>query len=259
MFAIGDALREARVRKGLTLKDVEDGTKIRSKYIQALEEDDFEVIPGPTFVKGFLRTYGGFLGLDTDLLVDEYRSRYEPEHELRSLPVRSRQRSVQRLPERRQPNFLVVGIVALLVVLLLAWVGWGDPGDEPAPMQPNVSDATVTVPTTIETAGEVPSELAPTTTVRTTTTNLIDLVELTLTASEGRCWLEVRQGSAAGEVLYQGTLEKGEKVSKTAMTALWIEVGNPAALTASLNGQKVTIPDQPGRFLATPAGVERID
>ena len=54
---IGNTLREARIRKGLTITDVENVTKIRAKYLEALEEDDFEVLPGPTFVKGFLRTY----------------------------------------------------------------------------------------------------------------------------------------------------------------------------------------------------------
>ena len=63
---IGNTLREARIRKGLSIKDVEDATKIRSKYLEALEEDDFEVLPGPTFVKGFLRTYAVFLKLDAD-------------------------------------------------------------------------------------------------------------------------------------------------------------------------------------------------
>src|SRR5665811_189435 len=74
MFEIGDTLREARIRQGLTLKDVEDSLKIRGKYLQALEDDDFEVLPGRTFVRAFLRTYATYLGLEADVLVAEYET-----------------------------------------------------------------------------------------------------------------------------------------------------------------------------------------
>ena len=74
MFEIGDTLREARLRQGLTIKDVEDTLKIRGKYLQALEQDDFEVLPGDTFVRAFLRSYASFLGLEADVLVAEYAS-----------------------------------------------------------------------------------------------------------------------------------------------------------------------------------------
>ena len=135
MFEIGDTLREARSRKGLTLRDVEDGTKIRSRYIQALEGDDFEVIPGAAYVKGFLRTYAGFLDLDPDLLVNEYRVRYEhapePQKVLTTRPQSQRTRAA-RGPSRTW----LVGLIALVVIAALAWVGWGnrgggEGGDEP--------------------------------------------------------------------------------------------------------------------------------
>ena len=57
MFEIGNTLREARVRRNLTLQQVEEDTKIRVKYVQAMENEDFDLMPGATYVKGFLRTY----------------------------------------------------------------------------------------------------------------------------------------------------------------------------------------------------------
>ena len=81
MADIGNTLREARIRKGFTIKDVEAVTKIRSKYLEALEQDDFSVLPGPTFVSAFLRNYASYLKLDADALVDEYRRRHEPRSE----------------------------------------------------------------------------------------------------------------------------------------------------------------------------------
>ena len=64
MFEIGTTLREGRVRRKLTLQQVEDDTKIRVKYIQAMENEDFEVMPSPAYVRGFVRTYATYLGLD---------------------------------------------------------------------------------------------------------------------------------------------------------------------------------------------------
>src|SRR5690242_4361149 len=76
MFEIGTSLRDARLRQGIELSEAEQATKIRSKYLHSLEEEDFELLPGPTYVKGFLRTYADYLGLDGQLYCDEYNSRY---------------------------------------------------------------------------------------------------------------------------------------------------------------------------------------
>ena len=76
MFEIGNSLREARLRQSLELSDVERATKIPPKYLRALEDEQFELLPAQTYVKGFLNTYAEFLGLDGQLYVDEYNSRY---------------------------------------------------------------------------------------------------------------------------------------------------------------------------------------
>src|ERR687893_2559056 len=82
MPGIGDTLREARMRQRLDIADVEAKTKIRAKYLRALENEEFGLLPGSTFVKTFLRTYAEVLGLDSHRLVEEYRVRHEPEDEL---------------------------------------------------------------------------------------------------------------------------------------------------------------------------------
>ena len=76
MFEIGNSLREARLRQGLDFSEIEQATKIRGKYLRALEEEQFEVLPAQTYVKGFLRSYSDYLGLDGQLYVDEFNSRY---------------------------------------------------------------------------------------------------------------------------------------------------------------------------------------
>ena len=71
-MAIGDTLREARDKMELSVEDIEEATKIRRKYIRALEDNNFEVIPGKVYVRGFLRSYARCLNLDGDKLVQEF-------------------------------------------------------------------------------------------------------------------------------------------------------------------------------------------
>jgi cytoskeleton protein RodZ len=76
MFELGNNLREARQHRRIDLVIAEQDTKIRSKYLAALETEDFEVLPGPVFVRGFLRTYSRYLGLDPQLFIEEYNARF---------------------------------------------------------------------------------------------------------------------------------------------------------------------------------------
>src|SRR5215213_3914535 len=81
MPSIGDTLREARMRQKLDIADVEARTKIRVKYLRALENEEWGALPGHTFVKTFLRTYAEVVGVDAHLLVEEYRTTHEAQEE----------------------------------------------------------------------------------------------------------------------------------------------------------------------------------
>ena len=76
MFDIGSSLREARLRQDLDFPELEERTKIRPKYLRALEDERFDILPAPTYVRGFLRSYAEALGLDGQPFVDEYNSRF---------------------------------------------------------------------------------------------------------------------------------------------------------------------------------------
>jgi cytoskeleton protein RodZ len=128
MPTIGETLRDARMRQGLDIADVEATTKIRAKYLRALENEEFGMLPGPTFVKTFIRTYAEQLGLDPHRLLDAYRHSYETGDELEQLqplgPPGSRGRDRrQRAAGRGGPRpgaiaaIVVVVVLAVLVVL----------------------------------------------------------------------------------------------------------------------------------------------
>jgi cytoskeleton protein RodZ len=138
MPGIGDTLREARMRQGLDISDVESKTKIRAKYLRALENEEFSMLPGSTFVRTFLRTYAEVLGLDPHRLVDEYRGRHEPRDELEPSPL-GPPAAVRERERRMRPGPVGPGAVALLAVvavigllLVLGLTGGDEDGERAA-------------------------------------------------------------------------------------------------------------------------------
>ena len=95
-IALGPSLAAARLARGLDLRDAELDTRIRTRYLAALEGEDFDALPGEAYAAGFLRTYAGYLGLDADAYVEELRRR-------RGTPMPSAGRVITRV-ERRRPS-----------------------------------------------------------------------------------------------------------------------------------------------------------
>jgi len=137
--AIGERLREARTRRGASIEDAEDGTKIRARYLRALEDEQYDVLPGRTFVRTFLRSYAEWLGLDARLLVEEYRAQYEggrteeaegPSFTPVSGQGRERQRPRIALPGGGPGPLAFLGFGALAVILFFLVLGL-TAGEEP--------------------------------------------------------------------------------------------------------------------------------
>ena len=125
------------MRQGLDIGEVEVATKIRAKYLRALENDEFVMLPGSTYVRSFLRTYAEYLGLDAQLLVEEYRAQHEPRGELEAhtlappaRPARpGRERRGAAAPVAIGPGTLAVGAI-LFVLVLLAVIGLASGGGD---------------------------------------------------------------------------------------------------------------------------------
>lgn len=235
MFEIGSSLREARMRQSLELADVERATRIRARYLMALEEERFDIFPGTAYAKGFLRTYADHLGLDAQRFVDEYNSRFAQQEELQAAPpVRVR---------RRRP-WRDLRLAAIPIAFLLALIGWQlsrTGGHHPSAQAPPARETTTAAKrarTTITRA------LEPTPTV----------AKIRLVAARGPCWIDVHLGSRTGRAIYIGTLQPGQTVRFVAQR-LWIRMGAPWNLDSQLNGKTVHLTRTVGNLLVTGTGL----
>jgi cytoskeleton protein RodZ len=127
--SVGSKLREARTRRKLLLTEVEEATKIRLRYLQAIENDEWDQLPGDTYARAFIRTYGRLLGLDGERLAEEQRrarGSARPGERLPRVDPRPRPVSRRRQRPRRGPAVspkLVAALITVLVVAALLAVG----------------------------------------------------------------------------------------------------------------------------------------
>jgi cytoskeleton protein RodZ len=233
VFEIGNSLREARLRQGLDFPEIEQRTKIRSKYLRGLEEEQFDLLPGQTYVKGFLRSYAEYLGLDGQLYVDEFNSRFftgEDEQPIR--PRRSE--TLSRRGRRGESRGIVLALAGIAVVTALVIAAWRAAPENNDPSIPNLGGGTTA-------AKQKAKRKAP-------------RVTLVASARPGNTWLEIHRGSLAGPTIYRGTLEAGQ--SRTFQgPRLWVYARAPGNLLVKINGRvRRQLPGRgaPRAFLITP-------
>lgn len=218
MFDIGSSLREARLRQELDFPELEERTKIRPKYLRALEDERFDILPAPTYVRGFLRSYAETLGLDGQPFVDEYNSRFTVGED--DAPLRARRVPAPRRDRGpRESRMAAVALVAIAVVTALVIAAWkfGGPENEQVPGLAQ-EDATTT----------------PVTRARGT-------ARLVVSATAGSSWMEVRAFSPAGKLLYSGTLERGQRKSFQGRS-LQLALAEPDNVVVRVNGDRVALP-----------------
>jgi hypothetical protein len=226
VFEIGNSLREARYRQQLELNEVEQATKIRARYLQALEEESFEVLPAQTYVKGFLRTYADYLGLDGQLYVDEYNSRYGVGEDEPREPVIARRSVAQQRHHRLERRGVLLALAGIGVLFAIVIAAWKSSGGGKQAIPPNL-------PTT--TAKQKPATPPRKQTVRP------QQIKFFVVATNDSSWLEIRNYSVSGRPLFTGTLDLHKSLFFRAKR-LWIDIGRPAGLKASVNGKAITFP-----------------
>ncbi|MEY2512914.1 MAG: cytoskeleton protein RodZ [bacterium] len=144
---IGATLREARMRARIDISEVEASTKIRAKYLRALENEEWDLLPGPTYVKSFLRTYAETLDLDAKLLVDEYKLRHERLSEVELQPINAAAPGRER---RRQgpivPRWVIIAAIFAALIVTLSLLGGNGPQTPVVPPPPPATTTKASTP-----------------------------------------------------------------------------------------------------------------
>ncbi len=213
-LGIGDGLREARVRQGLALRDIERETCIRAANLEAIESERFDALPGDVYAAGFIRTYAEQLGLDGGRYAELFRQSREVEPE-QIVPALARRGAGYR---RRQllvaGTAMVVLAAALLAVALLH----------------RRETAAAPVP-----AAAKPKHAAP--------------HPLVLRAPHADSWIVVRFGNAHGKLVWQGTLKQGKMLRFGLARQLWVDLRQPAAVTARVGTKRVRLDPDRSRYV----------
>jgi cytoskeletal protein RodZ len=228
VFEIGNSLREARVRRGIEFAQAELATKIRGKYLRALEEEHFEVLPAETYVKGFLRTYAEYLGLDGQLYVDEYNSRFVIGEEQSEARARRSAARPQHRNRRIEAYVVLIALAAIAILTVVVISAWKASGGKPKPPAKTVATVTRT---------GAPAPL------------------LTVTALRGATHLTARVGNARGNIAYDGTIQKGSDPISIRGRRLWMQIDSPENLRIQVRGRLVHVPGgKPKVIIVTPTG-----
>lgn len=247
MFEIGGSLREARLKRNLTPADVQKAIRIRDRYLQALEEERWELLPGDAYVKGFLRTYADYLGLDGNLYVEEYNSRFARPDEPQLVPERFARSGTRFGGVGFLRPLIVVAVIVAIVAGLAAWQLSG-PNDKQAVPPPTTSTKTTSHHSTKPKQHKQHKQHVSTAALPTTAV---------LVASRGNSWLWVRSGNANGPTVYQGTLLQGKTLPVNLKNGpVWIRIGDPTSIDVRLGGRLAHgLPTQVGNVLLTPRGI----
>jgi cytoskeletal protein RodZ len=186
MAEIGATLREARVRAGIEITEIEAATKIRTKYLRALENEDWAVLPGATYTRSFLRAYAEVVGIDPTALLEDFRLHHEPatgyefERPVSTQPSPKAPRDRKRDGERRRaarggrgggirfsPRVAILAVVFVaLVVALIGLASSGGKEGEGKGSSGNVvvpvgQDTTTTTSTSTSSAERVSIQVVP--------------------------------------------------------------------------------------------------
>jgi len=282
MAGLGQLLREAREAKGLTLTEVEGETRIRLSYLEALEAEEFDRLPGEVYVRGFLRNYAQFLGLKSEEVLAQYSGEEET---VPSQPASSRLRLdvAMDVPLERSRRASILRTLALIVVML-ALIGGGYWGYrtyiETGRLQFHLpafarvtTTSTVTAPAAIETATldkateiaqspeptdtstfpptatftptQTPAPTATPTVTATPTPKVYRGIEVAI-AIRDRSWLQV---TVDGVRVYEGVLEAGETRTWEGSRRIALRTGNGGGVVVKLNGELIGPLGEPGEVV----------
>jgi cytoskeletal protein RodZ len=236
---LGEILRAAREKQGISVKDVEKATSIRALYIQAIEDGNYGILPGEVYLKGFIRNYANFLHLNGQEMVDMYRKGKNPspppETAPQAAPASPAAPTEPARRERREADGKSGSggkwFAAVVVVLLLAGAAWlalsywngAAPSVPPTPAPQAQNQPTPAQPAAPQ---KTPAPVAPTAPAAKPVVIIAKFTD--------RCWILV---TADSKIVYEGTPRVGETLTWNADRNITLRVGNAFGVDITVNGQ----------------------
>ncbi len=261
MPTLGEELRRIREEKGMNLREVSDATHIGTRFLQAIESDNYSILPGGIFNRGFVRSYARYISMDEEQAMTLYNQQLEAQG---GEAPRNPAPSLDGIEEEASSPW---GSIALIVITLLllsagiftAWK-WFKGGEallvsNPAPSatvsaSPSASaEAAAPSPSASSSLSTSPSAIpSPSAAVSPSVAPMPGAMQLKLQAKDADCWIKVR--SDANPKSEMAILKPGEYREVSANERFIVNVGNVLTLNAYLNGKPITINANKGKFIA---------
>jgi cytoskeleton protein RodZ len=262
MPTLGEELRRVREEKGMNLREVSDATHIGSRFLQAIESDNYSILPGGIFNRGFVRSYARYVGMDEEQAMVLYNQQLESQG---GEAPRSPASSLDGIEEGTSSPWGSIALIVITLLLLSAgiftawkWFKGGEallaggataasalPSASSEAATPSPSASVVTSPTVGASPSAIPS---PSAGVSPSATPMPGAMQLKLQAKDGECWIKIR--TDANPKSEMATLKPGEYREVSANERFIVNVGNILTLNAYLNGKPITINANKGKFIA---------
>jgi len=265
--SIGKFLKKTREEKRLTIKDVENLTKIRAKYIEAIEQDNFSVIPGEVYVKGFIRSYANSLDLDGNLLVQQYKNLKESMNNeakkdeiIESGNKEEAHSSKIERPDPKKDNLsgkvrkpigliLTIIIIAIALILIIPSLIKGRQGNKQQTQIPNSPGVEQNLDSNLENNEEnkTPETFQPGYELIEESSKtkkylvFYEEARIAIFCKEGPCWYEADEG---GNLISTGTIPVGKEVFLNLNNEMKLQLGNPGAVEVKLNDESLVVPGE---------------
>lgn len=230
MGQIGEELRLHRESKGISLREIEEETKIRMKYLIALEADDFDALPGKVYVIGFLRTYARFLGMNDEEMVNSLKSL--PSFNVHEEETKEKKKK-KTAPKSVKSKYLILIIVLALVIGGISFAFFRD-GDKNKPNE--IVPQTQTPPEEQEAPNNIPGTPETESQTDANSESEINGVSVTVIIKESSCWIDVH---IDGKSFFQGTLSAGENRTFIGQEKISIKYGNAGVVEVIANGESI--------------------
>ncbi|MBD3413886.1 MAG: DUF4115 domain-containing protein [Candidatus Aminicenantes bacterium] len=222
MNSVGQELKKERELRGISLKEIADNTKVSIRYLRALEEDKFDILPGKFFIKSIIKTYSDYIGLDQEAILDQFHHTIQMIKQESSEPEVKEEDEVTptEIPRRfkillRIAGYLIIAILSVVIVLLLIR----------SHRSATVDESTI--------SSELPlskKQLSP------ELNALIPYRKMRLKITfRQETWIEI---FCDQELHFSGLKQPGESLSATAENEFLIHVGNAGGLSFSINGRE---------------------